>query len=181
MNVVITSLRNLFIMTLLFGVLYPLAVTVIGGAIFPFKSGGSLLRSGDQIIGSELIAQKFEDPKYFAPRSSAIDFKPESSGATQKSATSSDLKESYEERAKALGEQAPSDLLWASGSGLDPHISVESALFQAQKVANSRNLRLEEVTKLVKFVAEERFLGFMGQPRVNVLRLNQLLNKSHQR
>lgn len=181
MNIIFTSLRNLLVMTLILGVLYPLAITGLGKLFFPIRSAGSLLKSGEQVIGSELIAQKFEDPRYFFPRPSSIDYQAQGSGASQKSATSSELKKNYEERLEKWGKDAPADLLWASGSGLDPHISVAAAQFQAPRIAAARKIRVEDITKLIQFSVEERFLGFMGQPRVNVLRLNQLLNKTYQR
>lgn len=177
MNALTTSLRNLFLMTVLLGGIYPALVTVIGKVLFPIRSGGSLVTSGERVIGSELIAQKFTSPGYFEGRPSAIDFNAASSGASQKSATSGDLRKSFENRLGKAGAGAPADLLWTSGSGLDPHISPEAAKFQALRVARARNLSPAEVMKLIDFATEERFLGFMGQPRVNVLNLNRLLDK----
>lgn len=181
MSIILISVRNLLVMTMLLGVLYPLSITLIGKITFPTRSQGSLYISGDKITGSELIAQKFTDAKYFWPRPSSIDYGAHSSGASQKSATSVDLKNAYMERLKALGEEAPNDLLWASGSGLDPHISVEAAKFQVPRIAKVRNLSEEELVRLIKNSTEERFLGFMGQPRVNVLKLNRILDKTNTR
>lgn len=178
MSIVLISFRNLIIMTLLLGVAYPLTITVIGKFAFPVRSQGSLFLSGDRVIGSELIAQKFTGPGYFWPRPSAVDFGAHSSGASQKSATSSDLKKAYEERLSTLGVGAPIDLLWASGSGLDPHISVEAAKFQVARIAKARNLTEEELIRLINTETEARFLGFMGQPRLNVLELNRILDKT---
>lgn len=181
MHILLISLRNLFLMTLLLGGLYPLAVTALGKFLFPIRSAGSLIQSGERVIGSELIAQKFTGLNYFHPRPSAIDYGAQSSGASQKSATSADLKKVYEERRAALGPEAPADLLWASGSGLDPHISPEAATYQVSRVAQARGLSQKELAGIIKLSTEKPFLGFMGQPRVNVLNLNRLLDKKTER
>ena len=178
MSIILTSLRNLLVMTLLLGVAYPLTITIFGKFAFPVRSQGSLFVTGDRVVGSELIAQKFTGAGYFWPRPSAIDFGAHSSGASQKSSTSGDLKKAYEDRKNSLGEGAPIDLLWASGSGLDPHISVGAAKFQVPRIAKTRSLSEEELLGFIKNVTEERFLGFMGQPRVNVLELNRILDKT---
>ena len=165
-------------MTLLLGVAYPLTITVLGKFAFPVRSQGSLFVTDDKVVGSELIAQKFTGAGYFWSRPSAIDFAAQSSGASQKSVTSGELKKAYEERLNFLGEGAPIDLLWASGSGLDPHISVGAAKFQVPRIAKTRNVSEEKLLGLIKNETEERFLGFMGQPRLNVLELNRILDKT---
>lgn len=177
MKVLLIGLRSLLVMTILLGGIYPLVILGVGEALFPIRSQGSLLRDGDRVIGSELIAQKFTQDKYFWARPSAVDYAAHSSGASQKSGTSQDLKNSYLERVKALGVNAPIDMLTASGSGLDPHISPESAAYQKERVRAIRQLSSKELDNMIALATEERFLGFMGQPRVNVLRLNQLLDK----
>ncbi len=181
MSIIFTSIRNILVMTILLGVIYPLCITVIGKVTFPTRSQGSLYVSGNQVTGSELIAQKFTSAKYFWSRPSAIDYGSHSSGASQKSSSSVDLKDAYNERLKSLGGRAPNDLLWASGSGLDPHISVEAAKFQVSRIAKARNIPEEEIVRLILSNTEERFLGFMGQPRVNVLRLNRTLDNTNPR
>lgn len=177
MKVTMISLRYLFFMTILLGGVYPFLVLGIGEVLFPIRSQGSLIKEGDKIIGSELIAQKFTQDKYFWSRPSAIDYSAQSSGASQKSGTSQDLKLAYDERVKILGEKAPIDMLTASGSGLDPHISIESAVYQKVRVKEARKITDKEIDMMISMATEERFLGFMGQPRVNVLKLNQLLDK----
>lgn len=172
MNAFTVSIRTLFLMTILLGGIYPLTITMLGKAFFPTKAGGSLITSGERILGSELIFQEFSKPDYFEGRPS---------GPSQKSSTSRELKASYQERSLKYGESAPADLLWASGSGLDPHISPEAAKFQIARVAKSRKLTEKEVQSLIDLSTEGRFLGFMGQPRVNVLNLNRLLDKKTSR
>lgn len=177
MNALTISLRNVLLMTILLGGIYPMVVMGIGKVLFPIRSGGSIVSEDGKVIGSELIAQKFTKEEYFWSRPSAVDYAAHSSGASQKSGTSKDLKDAYLAREAALGKGAPMDMLYASGSGLDPHISVEAAHFQKARVAAKRNLTDEQMGKLISQSTEGRFLGFMGQPRVNVLKLNQLLDR----
>lgn len=171
MNAFTISLKTLLLMTILLGGIYPAIVTITGKILFPIRSGGSLVTSGERVIGSELIAQEFTRDDYFHGRPG---------GTSQKSATSADLKRSYEER-KAKLPDAPADLLWASGSGIDPHISPESARLEAPRVARARKLPESEVLALIPLATEDRSLGFMGQLRVNVLNLNRLLDKKTSR
>ena len=177
MNALTISLRNIALMTILLGGIYPMTVLVLGKTFFPIRSGGSVVVSEGKVLGSELIAQKFTRDEYFWPRPSAVDYAAHSGGASQKSGTSKHLKDAYLAREAVLGKGAPMDMLYASGSGLDPHISLESAHFQQARVGAKRNLTDTQMNKIIKQVSEERFLGFMGQPRVNVLKLNQILDK----
>lgn len=163
-------------MTILLGGFYPVLVTFLGRTFFPIRSKGSLVQEAGTYRGSELIAQKFASERYFWPRPSSIDYRSEASGATNRSATSKELKESYLERRSFLGEGSPNDLLYTSGSGLDPHIGPEAAHFQKGRVMKARNLSVDEVNKLISEATEERFLGFMGRPRINVFKLNRLLD-----
>lgn len=170
-------------MTVLMGLVYPLAVTGIAGALFPVKASGSLIEKDGQIIGSSLIAQNFERPEYFHPRPSAAGdgYEADNSGASNLGVTSKALNETYAERIakqKDLNGNAPppADLITASGSGLDPHISPESANYQAQRVAKARNISLERVQAAIKEHTEGRTLGLLGAPRVNVLELNLALD-----
>lgn len=176
MNALLISLRNLTFMTLLLGGLYPVLVMGIGQLLFPIRSNGSVVIKDGKTMGSELLAQKFTKEEYFWSRPSSVDYTAHSGGASQKSGTSKDLKEAYLSRQATLGKDAPSDLLYASGSGLDPHISLAAADFQKGRVMTKRNLSEADMDKLIARATEERFLGFMGQPRVNVLRLNLLLD-----
>lgn len=179
MKTILQSILILIVFTVLTGVVYPLAVTGIAAVAFPAKANGSLVKDGDKIVGSELLAQKFEDPKYFWPRPSGADYATVASGATNKGPTSVDLAKAIDDRRKSLGDGAPGDLLTASGSGLDPHISPEAARFQVARIAAARKLPETTVTQLVEQSIESPQLGVLGQPRVNVLALNLALDRLH--
>jgi potassium-transporting ATPase KdpC subunit len=178
------SLRMLLFMTILTGLIYPVVTTLISKAVFHDKAEGSLLLRDGKVIGSELIAQKFESSKYFWPRPSSIDYNPMPSGGSNLSQESADLLKQVQEREKKLkaahayqGETVvPQDLLFASGSGLDPHITPAAAEYQAQRVADGRAMNVEAVKALVKEFTERPQLGFLGDPRVNVVKLNLALD-----
>lgn len=148
----------------------------LGSVLSPIRSHGSLLKKGNVAIGSELIGQKFSLERYFWSRPSEGNYNTLSSAASQRSATDSKLKSAYLQRTSE-NPSAPADLLWASGSGLDPHISVEAAIFQKPRILRSRKLSEEKVDEAIRMATDERFLGFMGQPRVNVLELNMKLDQ----
>ncbi len=177
MKIIFQSLRVYLVLTLLTGILYPLAMTGVAQLLFPRQSNGSRIMESSKLIGSDLIAQKFENPKYFWPRPSAADYATVPSGASNKGPTAADLKKSIDERREKFGPNAPIDLLTASGSGLDPHISPEAGHSQIPRVANARNLAPEKVSALVDEMTEAPQLGFLGEPRVNVLRLNRALDQ----
>jgi K+-transporting ATPase ATPase C chain len=161
----------------LLGIAMPLAMTGIGQAVFPSQANGSLIRLDGRIVGSELIAQPFAEPRYFQPRPSAVDYKGEASGASNLAPTSGPLLATVRERVEAYGAApVPADAAHASGSGLDPHISPESAARQIPRVAAARGLPEARVASLVAEHSEGRALGFIGEPRVNVLRLNLALD-----
>jgi K+-transporting ATPase ATPase C chain len=176
MKTILQSIRILIVFTLLTGVVYQLAVTAISRIAFSHQADGSLVMRDDKIIGSDLLAQKFESPRYFWPRPSAADYATVASGASNKGPTSSDLAKSVEERRAKFGDTAPGDLLTASGSGLDPHISPESAWMQASLVAFARSLSENQVSELVQKFVEPPQFGVLGEPRVNVLALNLALD-----
>lgn len=176
MKTTIQSIRILAIFTLLTGVLYPLAVTGIAKLIFPKQAAGSLITSGGKIVGSGLLAQKFEDPKYFWPRPSAANYATVASGASNKGPTSVDLQNAVAGNRAKFGDDAPVDLLTASASGLDPHISPEAALQQAARVATARKLPRQQVEDLVAKFTEPPQFGVLGEPRVNVLGINLALD-----
>lgn len=176
----ITSIRALVALTLLTGGIYPLLVTGIAQIAFPTAANGSLIGEKEKIAGSELIAQKFTSAKYFQPRPSAGDYATVPSGASNLGPTSNALRDAILQRQKALGPEAPIDLLTTSGSGLDPHISPEAVLFQLPRVAQARNLNTEQVRKLRETIdlhTEGSFFGILGVRRVNVLLLNIALDK----
>ena len=172
MKVILQSVRIYFVLTLLTGIVYPLAMTGVAQLFFPKQANGSRIVDQNKLVGSDLLAQKFENPKYFWPRPSATDFATLPSGASNKGPTSADLKKSIDERRKQFGNDAPVDLLTASASGLDPDISPESARSQIQRVAAVRNMSIQKISAAVDQTIEQPQLGFLGEPRVNVLKLN---------
>lgn len=180
------ALVSFLLLTLVTGVLYPLLVTGIGQAVFADAANGGLIRSGEQLLGSRLIGQPFTDPKYFFSRPSATAPQPYNGAASSGSnlgPTNPALATAVGERVAALRaldpeNQAPIpvDLVTASGSGLDPHISPAAAEYQVARVARLRNRPQAEIRDLVQQVTEGRTLGILGEPRVNVLLLNLALD-----
>lgn len=175
------------LLTVVTGVVYPLAVTAVAQASFPAQAHGSLVASKDgKMVGSALVGQPFTDPKHFWSRPSATTPQPynaTSSGGSNLGPTNPALADAVKARIDALraadpGNEAPVpvDLVTASGSGLDPHISVAAAKYQAARVAKARGLPVDAVMKLVDATTEGVVLGFLGEPRVNVLRLNLALD-----
>lgn len=176
----------LLALTILTGAIYPGIVTILAQAVFPHQANGSLIPQGDETVGSELIGQPFSAPKYFWSRLSATGLFPYNAAASSGSnfgPMNPALKEAAETRIQALGtngspaENVPVDLVTASGSGLDPHISLASAEFQIPRVAAAREMTEDEVRELVQQHTEGRQWGIMGEPRVNVLRLNLALDE----
>jgi potassium-transporting ATPase KdpC subunit len=175
------------LLTILTGVLYPLAVTGIAQLAFPHQANGSMIEKDDLVIGSELIGQQFDDPSYFWGRPSATSPEPynaASSSGSNLGPTNPALISAVEARVKALQEADPDntlpipmDLVTASASGLDPHISVASALYQVQRVASARGLDEAQVVALVNQYTEGRQFGIFGEPRVNVLLINIALDE----
>jgi K+-transporting ATPase ATPase C chain len=173
-------------LSLLVGIIYPLVVTGVAQLIFPVQANGSLMSREGKPIGSELIGQPFDDPKYFWGRPSATPDWPYNSASSSGSnlgPSNPALAAAVKERLKALQKADPGnpssipiDLVTASGSGLDPHISPAAALYQAPRVARARGLSEEQVGRLVGQFTESRQWGFLGEPRVNVLRLNLTLD-----
>ena len=167
---------------------YPLAVWVLAQGLFPCEAGGSMVRRGGAIVGSALIAQNFSSPSYFHPRPSAAGeagYDGASSGGTNLGPLSRKLVQSVRVRVDAYraenglppGQPVPADAVTASGSGLDPHISVENALLQAPRVAYHRGVDRPAVDRLIQANTEGRALGILGEPRVNVLKLNLALDR----
>lgn len=182
----------LALLTLLTGALYPLLITGIGAAVFPGRASGSLIVKDGKAIGSSLIGQNFTDPKYFWGRPSAtgtMPYNPQASAGTNQGPLNPALADAVKARIANLraadpGNSAavPVDLVTASASGLDPHISVAAANYQASRVARVRGLRIDQVMQLVVRHTEGRWLGLLGEPRVNVLTLNLALDGvSHDR
>jgi len=181
------ALMMLLLLTLLTGLVYPLLVTVSTQLIFPRQTHGSLVLEGEKVRGSELIGQLFTQPQYFWGRPSATSPAAYNAGASSGSNQGPGnpaLLEAVTARIKALREADPAnqeaipvDLVTASASGLDPHISPAAALYQVSRVAKARHLSVATVTALVTNHTEARQWGVLGEPRVNVLKLNMSLDK----
>ena len=172
------------LMTVLLGVVYPLAMVGVGKWGFPWQAQGSLLTQQGKVIGSALIGQSFNGPQYFHSRPSASDYNPMASGGSNLSQTSKQLITNIEHRVKQAQQQdahfhqpVPVDLVTASGSGLDPDISVAAAQYQAQRVAKARHLPLATVEKMIQQATVPAQFGVLGQASVNVVKLNQSLSK----
>ena len=180
------ALVSLIALTIVTGVIYPVVVTVIAQVVFPHQANGSLIVKDGKVVGSELIGQPFDDPKYFWGRPSATSpfaYNAAASSGSNLSPTNPALVKAVQDRVNALraadpGNTAPVpvDLVTASGSGLDPHISPAAALYQVNRVAKARKLPPDAVRVLVERHIEGRQFGFLGEPRVNVLALNLALD-----
>jgi len=187
------ALVCLVLLTLITGVLYPLAITGVAATVFPHQAAGSVMTDKDaKPLGSELIGQSFDDPRYFWPRPSATSPVPytaynvdkgTSSTGSNLSPTNPALIQAVKDRIDALkkadpnnAQPVPVDLVTASGSGLDPHISVAAAEYQVPRIARLRGKAENEVRDLVQRYTEGRTLGVLGEPRVNVLKLNLALD-----
>jgi K+-transporting ATPase ATPase C chain len=179
-----TSLLTLF----LTGLLYPLATTGLAVALFPGRAHGSWVRDEHgQVVGSELLAQSFTSPSYFQPRPSAAGtrgFDASASSGSNLGPTSKKLRDTADDVLRRLEAEnpdaprpVPAELVTASASGLDPHLSPSAALWQLKRVAAARGLAEERIRAVVATHTEERTLGFLGEPRVNVLLLNLALDR----
>jgi K+-transporting ATPase ATPase C chain len=176
------------IFTVLTGLIYPLAITGLSQVLFQHQANGSLLTPNGKVIGSSLIGQNFSRPEYFHPRPSAAGDKGYdgmSSGGSNLAPTNPALQKRLADSAAAFRKEnpafsgaIPADAITASASGLDPHISPDSAFAQCGRVAQARSLSLERVRGLVQSHIEGRQLGFLGEPRVNVLLLNLALDNA---
>ena len=184
MKLIIQSILLTIVFTVLTGVLYPLAITGIAQLAFRDKANGSLIERDGKIIGSELLAQPFTGARYFWPRPSAGGYATVPSGASNLGPTSAALQSNVAARAAAIraanelpaDATVPADLLFTSGSGLDPHISPEAARLQMARVAAARGVSEESIKALVERFIEPPQIGILGEPRVNVLLLNLALD-----
>ncbi len=184
-----TSLRLFVALTILLGVLYPLTVTGLAALLFPEQAGGSLIPGEPDPSGSLLIGQPFSDPRFFWGRPSStpeIPYNARSSSGSNLAPSNPALRKDVAERIQALKDSGldtrkpvPVDLVTASGSGLDPHISVAAALYQIPRIARLRGIPEERLRDLVKKHTEGRTWGILGEPRVNVLSLNLALEREN--
>lgn len=182
-----TTIRMVLLFTVLLGVVYPLAITGMASLLFPHQAKGSLIVRGGKVAGSELIGQAFESPRYFWSRPSATPSFAYNAGLSSGSnlgPKNPARQEAMENRRRMLLALDPSnpapvplDLLQASGSGLDPHISPEAAAWQVQRVARARSLDPRQVAALAARYTQPRQFGVLGEPVVNVLLLNQALDR----
>ncbi|PXV59863.1 K+-transporting ATPase ATPase C chain [Dyella jiangningensis] len=180
------ALTMLVLMTAITGILYPLAVTGLAQVLFPSQANGSLIVKDGKPIGSTLIGQSFDDPKYFWGRPSATSPQPNnaaSSNASNLGPTNPTLTDAVKQRIDALRaadpgntQPVPVDLVTASGSGLDPEISPAAAAYQVDRVAKARGLSVSQVQAMVAMATTGRQFGLLGEPRVNVLKLNLALD-----
>ncbi len=190
----------LVLLTLITGLAYPLAMTALAGVVFPKQAAGSLIERDGKVVGSALIGQEFKDDKYFHGRPSATTapdpadaaktvpapYNAANSGGSNLGPTSKALNDRIKEDIDKLKAENPTaavpiDLVTTSGSGLDPDISMEAALFQVPRVAKARNMPEDRVHALVTENAQGRLAGFLGEPRVNVLALNLALDAAASR
>jgi len=193
MKIWLSELRTSFWAIIALAVLvcgiYPASVLLLNQALFPAKSGGSLIRQNGRVVGSWMIAQAFNESRYFHPRPSAAGrgYDASRSGGTNLGPTSKMLIETVARRAERYRDEnslprnalVPADAVTSSGSGLDPHISPENARLQTGRVAEARGIPPEKILELVKSCTKGRTLGILGRPRVNVVRLNMALDGVH--
>jgi len=187
MREIAVAARMAVVTLILTGIAYPLAVTGLAGSLFPSRAGGSLVRVQDRVVGSELIGQRFENPAYFQGRPSAAGaegYDATASSGSNLGPTSAALRDRVAKDLARLRESnplseasVPLDLVTASGSGLDPHLSPEAALWQVPRIAARRQVAVADVQALVVQHVEQRTWGILGEARVNVLLLNLDLDR----
>ena len=178
----VTAVLMTIATTVLLGIIYPLVVTGIAQVLFPNKANGQLIEANGKIIGSRLIAQAFTAPGYFHPRPSAVSYDPTNSNGSQLGPTNQKLIDRVKvdvsaAQAENPGMQVPIDLVTASASGLDSDITPAAAAFQLPRVAKARGINEDALRQLVAKHTVGRQMGFLGEPRVNVLELNLELDK----
>jgi potassium-transporting ATPase KdpC subunit len=186
MRNIVTAALMTVVTTVLLGIVYPLAITGIAQVIFPDKADGQLIEQNGKVVGSRIIGQGFSSPGYFRSRPSAAGsgYDAASSAGTQLGPTNKKLVDNVKANVEAARKEnatapVPIDLVTTSASGLDPHLSPAAADFQVSRVARERGMSEADVRALVASHTEGRQLGFLGEPRVNVLELNLALDAAH--
>lgn len=185
-SIIRPALTILITLAVITGVIYPLLITGLAQVFFPNQANGSLINQNGQTVGSELIGQQFDDPKYFWGRLSDTSGNPynaSASGGSNYSVLNPDLRAQVKDRIADLkaadpnnNQPIPVDLITASGSGLDPNISVAAAEYQAARIARVRGLNLDQVNALIQEYTHDRILGIFGEKTVNVLEINLALD-----
>lgn len=182
MKHILSSVRVMIFFTILCGLIYPLAMTGIAQIFFKDKANGSLLSRDGQVVGSKLLGQNFERPEYFSPRPSAVSFNPLPSGGSNLGPTSEALKVLVNERREKLKKnnpgagEPPQYLVFAAASGLDPHINLEAALYQVERISKARSLSVDIIKKLVMDHVKMRQYIIFGEETLNVLTLNMAMD-----
>lgn len=191
MKTLIISLKIFLFFTILTGIVYPLLITGIAQVVFPFQSNGSLITKDNKVIGSKLIGQQFDSAIYFTSRPSAISYNPAPSGGSNYGLTNIKLKNLVDERKKQFIvfnqldslTEIPSEMLFASASGLDPHISPNAALIQVTRIVKARgfdSFHAQQLINLIKRQTENLQFSLLGESRINVLILNIELDNLNQ-
>jgi potassium-transporting ATPase KdpC subunit len=189
-QLIMIALKFLLGMIILTGIIYPLMMTGVAQVIFPEKANGSLIVKDGKLIGSRLIGQKFDSIIYFSSRPSAIDYNPVPSSGSNLGPTSDKLKMQLTERRKEFATRnsvkdstkIPIEMLFASGSGLDPHISPEAALMQLNRVVASRNyndIQKKKILEIIQNLVENPQFSLLGEPRINVFELNLAMDNKY--
>lgn len=182
MRNIIISIKAFILFSILLGLVYPLTITGIAQLTMPQKANGSLITQNGQIVGSNLIGQNFDKPEYFNSRPSAVGYNAFGSGASNFGPTNKKFIENVQARIKKIKQvdnikdNIPADMVLASASGLDPHISTENAEIQATRVAKIRKVSREKINQLIGENTDTNFLGLWGKRGVNVLKLNMALD-----
>jgi K+-transporting ATPase ATPase C chain len=185
---ILIAIKLFTLFTILLGVIYPLVITGFAQLLFPDKANGSLIVSGNKVVGSKLIGQNFTSEFYFSSRPSAIEYNPIPSGGSNLGPTSKKLKQLVDDRKLlfiksnrlAGNVPIPSEMLFASASGLDPHISPEAATLQVERIAEARkfdSIQKQQLLRSIEELTEVPQFSFLGENRINVLLLNIELNK----
>lgn len=192
MKEIITAIKTFIGFSILLGLVYPLSIMGIAQATMKDKANGSLIKVNGEIVGSSLIGQKFDKPQYFSSRPSAVDYNASGSGASNLGPSSKKLMKQVEIRVKSEKEKVkrnlspftshfslhiPADMVLASASGLDPHISIKNAEFQIPRITKLRGISETKLNEIVKKNTDPDFIGIWGQQGVNVLKVNIELDK----